>query len=48
MKTTMGSVLEITSNPFQNGQPIPKKYSEDGENLSPPLAWSNGPKGTRQ
>jgi Raf kinase inhibitor-like YbhB/YbcL family protein len=43
-----GSVIAITSEAFQDGQPIPKKYTEDGENLSPPLAWTYTPKGTRQ
>jgi Raf kinase inhibitor-like YbhB/YbcL family protein len=45
---TAGSVIAITSEAFADGRPIPKKYSEDGENLSPPLAWSYTPKGTKQ
>jgi Raf kinase inhibitor-like YbhB/YbcL family protein len=47
MKTT-GNVIAITSSAFDDGQPIPKKYSEDGEDLSPPLAWAYAPKGTKQ
>jgi Raf kinase inhibitor-like YbhB/YbcL family protein len=29
--------LKITSSAFENGQPIPKKYSCDGEGISPPI-----------
>ncbi|HXY36195.1 MAG TPA: YbhB/YbcL family Raf kinase inhibitor-like protein [Planctomycetaceae bacterium] len=47
MKTT-GSVVAITSSAFADGQPIPKKHTEDGDDLSPPLAWSYAPKGTKQ
>jgi Raf kinase inhibitor-like YbhB/YbcL family protein len=47
MKTT-GSVIAITCEAFTDGRPIPKKHTEDGENLSPPLAWSYAPKGTKQ
>jgi Raf kinase inhibitor-like YbhB/YbcL family protein len=47
MKST-GSVVAVTSSAFDDGQPIPIKYTEDGENLSPPLAWIYAPKGTKQ
>ncbi len=47
MKTT-GSLVAITSGAFEDGQSIPTKYTEDGANLSPPLAWSYAPKGTKQ
>jgi Raf kinase inhibitor-like YbhB/YbcL family protein len=47
MKTT-GTVIAVTSSAFQDDQPIPKKFTEDGEDLSPPLAWTYTPKGTRQ
>ena len=36
-------MLQITSSAFAEGQLIPKKYSCDGENVSPPLAWSGVP-----
>ena len=39
--------LELTSTVFGEGDPIPRKYSCEGENVSPPLAWSNLPDGTR-
>jgi Raf kinase inhibitor-like YbhB/YbcL family protein len=39
--------LTLRTPAFANGKPIPKKYTRDGENLSPPLAWSGAPAGTR-
>jgi Raf kinase inhibitor-like YbhB/YbcL family protein len=38
---------ELTSTAFADGAPIPTKYSCDGRNTSPPLAWSFLPEGTR-
>lgn len=40
--------LNVTSSAFQPGQPIPKRYTGDGEDVSPPLAWSGLPAGTKQ
>ena len=40
--------INLTSTAFQNGQPIPKRHTADGDDLSPPLAWSNLPAGTKQ
>src|ERR1035441_9079178 len=31
--------LQITSTAFSEGQPIPAKYSCQGSDISPPLAW---------
>jgi Raf kinase inhibitor-like YbhB/YbcL family protein len=31
--------LQITSTAFSEGQPIPAKYSCEGRDISPPLAW---------
>jgi Raf kinase inhibitor-like YbhB/YbcL family protein len=39
--------IELTSSAFREGETIPKKYTEDGEDVSPPLAWSEPPAGTR-
>ncbi len=39
--------LKITSSAFEEGGMIPKKYTCDGENVSPPLSWSNSPSGTK-
>ena len=38
--------LTLTSSAFQDGGRIPKKYTCEGEDLSPPLEWSNPPAGT--
>lgn len=37
----------LSSPAFRNGEAIPAKYTGDGENLSPPLAWTDPPSGTR-
>jgi Raf kinase inhibitor-like YbhB/YbcL family protein len=39
--------FSLTSDAFQNGAPIPKPYSCDGADQSPPLAWSEPPAGTK-
>lgn len=39
--------LEITSNAFEPGHPIPERCSRDNDNLSPPLEIRNPPEGTR-
>jgi len=36
----------ITSPAFAEGAEIPVRYTCDGENISPPLNWSDGPAGT--
>ena len=38
---------ELTSTAFADGAPIPAKYTGDGADISPPLAWSFLPEGTR-
>lgn len=40
--------MKLTSTAIAQGQPIPKRHSGDGENLSPALAWDEPPAGTRQ
>ena len=37
--------MELTSTAFGDGQPIPRRHSCEGEDLSPPLAWSGVPEG---
>jgi len=37
----------LTSAAFKDGAPIPAKYTCDGVDVSPPLAWSGAPAGTR-
>jgi Raf kinase inhibitor-like YbhB/YbcL family protein len=39
--------IELTSTAFQAGATIPKPYTGDGEDRSPPLRWSEPPPGTR-
>jgi Raf kinase inhibitor-like YbhB/YbcL family protein len=39
--------FKLTSDAFANGQSIPAKYSCVGKNISPSLAWSEPPAGTR-
>lgn len=35
--------IKVTSPAFKNDQPIPRKYTGEGEDVSPPLSWSNVP-----
>jgi Raf kinase inhibitor-like YbhB/YbcL family protein len=37
------ATLRLASSAFADGMPIPAKYTCDGENISPPLVWSNTP-----
>jgi len=37
------AALQVTSSAFSDGQPIPTKYTCDGENVSPPLKWTGVP-----
>jgi Raf kinase inhibitor-like YbhB/YbcL family protein len=39
--------LAVTSTAIKEGASIDKKYTEDGADFSPPLAWSKGPAGTK-
>jgi hypothetical protein len=41
-----GKTMELSSNAFQAEEMIPRKYTCDGENISPPLTWSQVPEGT--
>jgi Raf kinase inhibitor-like YbhB/YbcL family protein len=40
--------IQITSSAFAQGHAIPKKYTGEGADVSPPLAWSNLPENTRE
>ena len=40
--------IRIASSAFEPNRPIPKKYTGDGPDLSPPLAWSGVPKATKE
>ncbi len=37
----------LLSTAFENEEKIPRKYTCDGEDLSPPLTWSGAPPGTQ-
>ncbi len=39
--------FELTSSAFEQGKPIPLKYTCDGPDVSPPLRWSGTPEGTK-
>ncbi|MCL5991285.1 MAG: YbhB/YbcL family Raf kinase inhibitor-like protein [Bacteroidetes bacterium] len=39
--------IKITSTAFIEGGLLPKIYTCEGKNISPPLAWSNLPEGTK-
>jgi Raf kinase inhibitor-like YbhB/YbcL family protein len=39
--------LDVTSSAFHNGQAIPKQYTADGKNISPPITWNSPPPGTK-
>ena len=39
--------LKLTSSAFQAETTIPKKHTCDGQDFSPPLAWSDPPPGTK-
>ncbi len=41
------SNMKITSSVFNNGERIPAKYTCEGENIIPPLSWSEAPAGTK-
>jgi Raf kinase inhibitor-like YbhB/YbcL family protein len=40
--------MTIHSDAFAGGHAIPRRHTEDGQDLSPPLAWSGLPVGTRE
>ncbi len=39
--------LQISSTAFEHQAAMPKKYTCQGEDISPPLAWSGAPDGTK-
>lgn len=39
--------MELKSSAFQSGAEIPRKYTCDGADVSPPLRWENTPAGTK-
>lgn len=41
------TALSLPSSAFEEGEKIPAKYSCDGQDVPPPLAWSQPPAGTQ-
>lgn len=41
-------MFRLTSSGFQNGETVPKKYTGEGEDVSPPLEWTGAPDGTQE
>jgi hypothetical protein len=39
--------MVLSSSAFQEGQALPVRFTGDGADVSPPLAWSNAPAGTQ-
>jgi len=40
--------IHLTSSAFSPGGPIPQKYTGEGSDVSPPLAWSDLPPGAKE
>lgn len=40
--------VTVTSEAFQSGAAIPKKYTEDGSDVSPPLSWQGVPQEAKE
>ena len=39
--------MHLSSSVFENGERMPVKYTGDGQDVSPPLAWQGAPDGTK-
>jgi hypothetical protein len=44
---TAATSIELSSSAFADGAAIPQTYTCDGEDVSPPLAWTAPPAGTQ-
>jgi Raf kinase inhibitor-like YbhB/YbcL family protein len=47
-EVTMAPRITLSSASFQHNQPMPRKQTGDGDDKSPPLAWSDIPTGARE
>ncbi|MFA5322232.1 MAG: YbhB/YbcL family Raf kinase inhibitor-like protein [Smithella sp.] len=45
--TKGGNLMELKSSSFNHEGMIPAKYTCDGQNISPPLSWSDAPEKTK-
>ena len=41
------TTVPFSSGAFRQGEPIPERYTCDGQNISPPLSWGPVPEGTK-
>lgn len=48
MAQTAPQKIAVVSPVLAHDQPMPKDFTADGRNVSPPLTWSNVPVGTRE
>ena len=39
--------MRLLSSAIQEGQPIPQRFTCEGENVSPEFYWEDAPKGTK-
>ncbi|MHC4563275.1 MAG: YbhB/YbcL family Raf kinase inhibitor-like protein [Planctomycetota bacterium] len=42
------AAMIVTSTAFADGKAIPRKYTGDGQDISPPIAWTKAPDGTKE
>jgi Raf kinase inhibitor-like YbhB/YbcL family protein len=42
------AAMRLTSPAFRDGEPLPARFTCDGDGTSPPLTWSSSPHGTRE
>lgn len=42
------AAFRLTSPAFEHDAPLPVRFSGDGDDLSPPLAWTGAPAGTKE
>ena len=47
MKEGMNMEIKVTSTAFEEGGMIPRQYTCDGADISPALAWTDVPEGTK-
>jgi Raf kinase inhibitor-like YbhB/YbcL family protein len=39
--------IQVTSSAFREGETVPRQFTADGKDLSPPLEWTGVPEGTK-
>lgn len=45
---SVAASIQVTSDAFTHGDAIPRRYAQEGDDVSPPLRWANLPDGTRE